>query len=140
MIKEDIYCGLIWNTEENKFIAIFTIRDFLNIIILMFDKIKDYLKINGKITNINTLASNLFTSHKFHILHEIIEDNEFSKYSEKSENEDMLIDDDVTYTVETNFNNYKEFFKIFNHISINDYFTNIYPVNINYIRYIGLLL
>ena len=31
MLKEDIFCALLWDTELNKFIGIFTIRDFLNL-------------------------------------------------------------------------------------------------------------
>jgi hypothetical protein len=136
MIKEDIYCGLIWDTELNKFIGIFTIRDFLNLIKVVYDKINTYLKENGKITNMSNLVSSLFSSNKIDLekLDEIMEDPESSKYnsetkSDKSDN-DMVIDDELsTNSIENILSNYKEFFKIFRHININDYFTDVHPVS-----------
>jgi hypothetical protein len=132
MIKEDIYCGLIWDTELNKFIGIFTIRDFLNLIKVIYEKVNTYLKTNGKLTNMNNLVSSLFPSNKIDLdkLDAIMEDPESSKYSEtKSENGEMDIDEDLNNTIENNMMNYKEFFKIFRHININDYFTDIHPVS-----------
>lgn len=135
MIKEDIYCGLIWDTELNKFIGIFTIRDFLNLIKVIYEKLNEYLKTNGKITNMNNLVSSLFPSNKIDLekLDAIMEDPESSKYSEsKSEGGEMDIDDEQTGKIENPMNtmlNYREFFKIFRHININDYFTDIHPVS-----------
>ncbi len=135
MIKEDIYCGLIWDTELNKFIGIFTIRDFLNLIKVIYEKLNEYLKTNGKLTNMNNLVSSLFPSNKIDLekLDAIMEDPESSKYSEsKSEGGEMDIDDEQTGKIENPMNtmlNYREFFKIFRHININDYFTDIHPVS-----------
>jgi hypothetical protein len=132
MIKEDIYCGLIWDTELNKFIGIFTIRDFLNLIKVIYEKLNEYFKTNGKLTNMNSLVSSLFPSNKIDLekLDAIMEDPETSKYSEsKSEGGDMDIDDDQIEKIENTMANYREFFKIFRHININDYFTDIHPVS-----------
>jgi hypothetical protein len=136
MIKEDIYCGLIWDTELNKFIGIFTIRDFLNLIKVIYDKINSYLKTYGKLSNMNNLVSSLFPSNKIDLdkLDAIMEDPESCKISEtKSENGDMIIDEDLNNTIENNMLNYRELFKIFRHININDYFTDIHPVSKNFI-------
>jgi hypothetical protein len=135
MIKEDIYCGLIWDTELNKFIGIFTIRDFLNLIKVLYEKINTFLKANGKWSNIKNLVSNLFQNNKIDLdeLDAIMEDDFESKKnsetkSEKSEN-DMMIDEESTNSIENHLKTYKEFFKIFEMININDYFTDIHPVN-----------
>jgi hypothetical protein len=149
MMKEDIYCGLIWDTELNKFIGIFTIRDFLNLIKALYEQIKTFLQNDGKLTNIKNLVSNLFQNNKIDLdqLDAIMEDDPDSKKnsetkSEKSENGDMLIDEiDSNYnyynpiyaknSMEANFKTYKDFFRIFELININDYFTDIHPVSKN---------
>lgn len=138
MIKEDIYCGLIWDTEMNKFIGIFTIRDFLNLIKVIYEKIDNYLKNHGKLTNIHNLASSLFPSNKIDLekLDAILEDPESSKYNSDSKSEksdmDMALDDENGNTVENNLKNYKEFFKIFKHINVNDYFRDIHHVKYSF--------
>ncbi len=76
MIKEDIYCGLIWDTELNKFIGIFTIRDFLNLIKVLYEKIEQHVKSNPKILNLRDFVASLFPSNKIDLekLDEIMED------------------------------------------------------------------
>ena len=32
MIKEDIYCGLLWDTKLSKYVGLFTIRDVLSLL------------------------------------------------------------------------------------------------------------
>jgi len=148
MMREDIYCGLIWDTELNKFIGLFTIRDFLKLIKALYEKIKTFLQNNGKWTNIKNLVSNLFQNNKIDLdqLDAIMEDDPDSKKnsetkSEKSD-EDMLIDNfNNNYTsnsqnyaknsMDANFKTYKDFFRIFELININDYFTDINPVSKN---------
>ena len=39
MISEDIYCGLIWDTEKGEFTGVFTIRDCLIALYVSYDKI-----------------------------------------------------------------------------------------------------
>jgi hypothetical protein len=151
MMKEDIYCGLIWDTELNKFIGIFTIRDFLNLIKGLYEKINNFLQNDGKWTNIKNLVANLFQNNKIDLdqLDAIMEDDPDSKKnsetkSEKSENGDMIIDEiesnnhyNNNYaknTIEANFKTYKEFFRICELININDYFTDIHPVSKNRLK------
>jgi hypothetical protein len=150
-MKEDIYCGLIWDTELNKFIGIFTIRDFLNLIKVLYEKIKNFLQNDGKWTNIKNLVSSLFQNNKIDLdqLDAIMEDDPDSKRnsetkSEKSDGEMMIDDNENNYhfsnnnygdkTMEANFKTYKEFFRIFELININDYFTDIHPVSKNTIK------
>ncbi len=143
MIKEDIYCGLIWDTELNKFIGIFTIRDFLNLIKVIYEKVDAHLKSSTKVTNMRDFVASLFPSNKIDLekLDEIMEDPDSI-----GEDSDMLIEEDglgngVSNTnslnneaslkyINENLQNYKEFFKIFKHININDYLTDIHPVKI----------
>jgi hypothetical protein len=136
MIKEDIYCGLIWDTEFTKFVGIFTIRDFLNLIKVLHEKIRIHLQNNGKWTKVKNLVSDLFHRNKIEYdeLDAILEDD--SKYnsdakSEKSENCEMTVDDeDVKNTIESTLKNYKEFFKIFEYINISEYLADIHPVKL----------
>jgi hypothetical protein len=137
MIKEEIYCGLIWDTELNKFNGIFTIRDFLNLIKVLYQKINTHIKDHGKsFNNAKTLVSYLFQRNNINLdaLDVIMENVEITKASDsKSERsdadgtDDMLVDDENN-TIERCLKNYKEFFKIFDHININDYFSDIHPV------------
>jgi hypothetical protein len=135
MIKEDIYCGFIWDTELNKFIGIFTIRDFLNLIKVLYEKINSHLLKNGKWTNLKNLVSSLFQNNKIDLdqLDAIMEDDPDSKINSETKSEksdgDMILDEDITNTIESNLKSYKEFFKIFELININDYFTDIHPVS-----------
>lgn len=142
MIKEDIYCGLIWDTELNKFVGIFTIRDFLNLIKVLYEKIIQHLENNGKWTNIKSLVSNLFQRNKINLeeLDAIMEDDPYYKLnsdckSEKSDGDMMQVDEEMEScsppkTLENKLLNYKEFFRIFEYININDYFAEIHPVNV----------
>jgi len=141
MMKEDIYCGLIWDTELNKFIGIFTIRDFLNLIKIIHEKISTFLQNDGKWTTIKNLVSNLFQNNKIDLdqLDAIMEDDP-ETIGEKSDNGDMIVDEvahsmslmNTPYaknSMEANFKTYRDFFRIFELININDYFTDIHPVS-----------
>jgi hypothetical protein len=137
MIKEDIYCGLIWDTELNKFVGLFTIRDFLNLMKVTHDKIKIHFQNNGKWTNVKNLVSDLFHRNKIDCdeLDAILEIDPESKYnsdtkSEKSDNCEMTVDDEeMKFTIENTLKNYKEFFKMFEYINISEYINDIHPVN-----------
>jgi hypothetical protein len=141
MMKEDIYCALIWDTELNKFIGIFTIRDFLNLIKVLYEKVNQYLAQNNKcIINIKTIVSHLFQRNRINLdALDIIMENPETKHnsetkSEKSDydlyNDDMQVDNDSnnTHSIEHCIKSYKDFFKIFEHINLNDYLSDIHPV------------
>jgi hypothetical protein len=138
MKKEDIHCGLIWDTELSKFIGIFTIRDFLNLIKVIYEKIDNHLQNGGKWTNMKSLISSLFQRNpiKLEDLDIIMESVEnVSKFnsdtkSEKSENNDnMIIEEDFNNSITGNLKNYQDLFKIFENINLNDYFSDINQVN-----------
>lgn len=138
MIKEDIYCGMIWDSELNKYMGIFTIRDFLNLIKVLYEKINIHLQSNAKWTNIKNLVSHLFQRNnvgldELDVIMENVENvsklNSDTK-SEKSEGDNMFIDEDTTFTtIENSIKNWREFFKIFEYININDYFSDIHTVS-----------
>jgi hypothetical protein len=139
MIKEEIYCGLIWDTELNKFNGIFTIRDFLNLIKVLYQKINTHIKDHGKsFNNAKTLVSYLFQRNNINLdaLDVIMENVEIGTKISDSKSEpgdldgvdDMVVDDGAN-SIENCLKNYKEFFKIFDYININDYFSDIHPVS-----------
>jgi hypothetical protein len=165
MIKEDIYCGLIWDTEMNTFRGIFTIRDFLNLIKVIYDKVSDHLEKIGKWSNIKNLISHILQRNKLELedLDAIIEDDP-DNFSQNSNNsgEGMIVDDECDNlgfnkthnykimeettksnspsknnssspnklgSIENSLKNYKEFFKIFEYININDYFSEYHSVS-----------
>ena len=150
MIKEDIYCSLIWDTELNKFISLFTIRDFLNLIKVLYEKINNYIYSNGKcIGNMKTLVSYLFQRNTTNLdaLDVIMENAENHKINSESKSErsdfenneqEMYIDDDRNHSLEHCINSYKEFFKIFEHINLNDYLSDIHPVSKIILTFLGL--
>lgn len=143
MIKEDIYCGLIWDSEFMKFVGIFTIRDFLNLIRVTYEKLKTYLQTNGSWTSIKALVQQIFQRNNINIedldvIMESVENND--KKSEKSEIGEMDIIEEnhnnlehsslsTNGNVENSLNNYKEFFKIFEYLNISDYLSDIQPVS-----------
>ena len=136
MLKEDIFCALIWDTEYNKFIGIFTIRDFLNLFKVIYEKTNDLILKNYKWASIKQLVSHLFQRNSIalddlDVIMEKVESNSkmnSDTKSEKSEN-DMHIDDQADFSSFDNpMKSFKDFFKIFEYININDYFSDILPV------------
>ena len=59
MIKEDIYCGLLYNSETNKHSGVFTIRDVLGLLLIGYKKLLSFLNNNKNINSYDTLKSNL---------------------------------------------------------------------------------
>lgn len=138
MLKEDIFCALIWDTELNKFIGIFTIRDFLNLFKVIYEKTNNLMKNNYKWASIKQLVSHLFQRNPIDlddldIIMEKMENTSKMNSDTKSEKSDveMRIDvEDSVITYENQIKTFKDFFKIFEYININDYFSDILPVNI----------
>ena len=62
MIKEDIYCGLLYNSKENKNSGIFTIRDVLGLLLIGYKKLILFLNTEKEITSYEMLKEN---SNKF---------------------------------------------------------------------------
>ena len=61
MIKEDIYCGLLYNSEQNKHSGIFTIRDVLGLLLIGYKKLVSFLNNNRNINSYEDLKENLNT-------------------------------------------------------------------------------
>lgn len=185
MITEDIYCGLIWKKELGEFSGLFTLRDFLKILHMTYDKI---LKLDNKnINNFNDtkkLAANIYNrcSIKLEELDNIIEnatdlnnsdidmkidintnhvnsnshislDNEINNnvnlsqiqqslnsnnnesknienlvYMDEDISLNNIINNNITNNVNffySNMTNYKSYFNIFNHVTLQDYISDL---------------
>ena len=59
MIKEDIYCGLLYNSAQNKHSGIFTIRDVLGLLLIGYKKLILFLNTEKEITSYEMLKENL---------------------------------------------------------------------------------
>ena len=72
MIKEDIYCGLLYNSEQNKHSGIFTIRDVLGLLLIGYKKLVEFLNTEKNINSYEMLKENL---QKFFATFDSNEDN-----------------------------------------------------------------
>ena len=59
MIKEDIYCGLLYNSSQNKHSGVFTIRDVLGLLLVGYKKLVSFLNNNKNINSLDLLKNNL---------------------------------------------------------------------------------
>ena len=59
MIKEDIYCGLLYNSAQNKHSGIFTIRDVLGLLLIGYKKLILFLNTEKEINSYEMLKENL---------------------------------------------------------------------------------
>jgi len=108
MIKEDIYCGLLWDTKLSKYVGLFTIRDVLSLLILSYKQISNYLNNIQNINNLETLTNSI---------NEI-----FDNWKIKDENNKMDIEmEENNKKIDSIITNFNDFFKLFDNTSINDY-------------------
>ena len=108
MIKEDIYCGLLWDTKLSKYVGLFTIRDVLSLLLLSYKQISNYLNNNQNINNLETLTNSI---------NEI-----FDNWKIKDENNKMDIEmEENNKKIDSIITNFNDFFKLFDNTSINDY-------------------
>ena len=108
MIKEDIYCGLLWDTKLSKYVGLFTIRDVLSLLFLSYKQISNYLNNNQNINNLETLTNSI---------NEI-----FDNWKIKDENNKMDIEvEENNKKIDSIITNFNDFFKLFDNTSINDY-------------------
>ena len=108
MIKEDIYCGLLWDTKLSKYVGLFTIRDVLSLLFLSYKQISNYLNNNQNINNLETLTNSI---------NEI-----FDNWKIKDENNKMDIEmKENNKKIDSIITNFNDFFKLFDNTSINDY-------------------
>ena len=99
MIKEDIYCGLLYNSKENKNSGIFTIRDVLGLLLIGYKKLILFLNTEKEITSYEMLKEN---SNKF--FGTFVNVNEEKKNMFNS-NEDLIVSKQLEGKEENNATN-----------------------------------
>ena len=113
MIKEDIYCGLLYNSAQNKHSGIFTIRDVLGLLLTGYKKLILFLNTEKEITSYEMLKENL---NKFfgtfdninEVNKNIINSNDvliISKELEGKENTNTINNNDNIMEIEDDKNN-----------------------------------
>ena len=104
MIKEDIYCGLLWDTSQSKYVGLFTIRDVLSLIKIAYAHCVSFLSKHDP-SQLNSITEEIFNVN----------------------NNNMEIDDDnVDLTAaksifDTSIKNFGMFFKLFDNVTIKQY-------------------
>ena len=129
MIKEDIYCGLLYNSENNKHSGVFTIRDVLGLLLVGYKKLLSFLNTNKNINSYDTLKANLnlFFSEFDNQSEKIIELKDNIIPNKKNENE-MDIEEDEVVTIESDpkiYNNivsdFHQFLALFDNITLQSF-------------------
>ena len=94
MIKEDIYCGLLYNSEQNKHSGVFTIRDVLGLLLIGYKKLVSFLNNNKNINSYELLKNNIntFFAQFGNEKENIIENKE--NISKKNNENEMDIEED----------------------------------------------
>ena len=85
MIKEDIYCGLLYNSKENKNSGIFTIRDVLGLLLIGYKKLILFLNTEKEITSYEMLKEN---SNKFFGTFDNVNEEKKNMFNS---NEDLIV-------------------------------------------------
>ena len=109
MIKEDIYCGLLWDTTLSKYVGLFTIRDVLSLIRLAYTQCVSYLNKNSSITSFQSIIDELFKI-------EMPIDN-----IDTSNQMEIDVDSSKKNTFDSYVKNFSDFFKLFDSVTINQY-------------------
>ena len=120
MIKEDIYCGLLWDTTANKYIGIFTIRDVLSLIMISYQQLNQYLNNNTNINDLDTLVKSIV---------EIFSKITVDKNKMELEEEERI----DTSNTDKIIKNFSDFFKLFDNFTINNYVNKFKDKNVNMI-------
>ena len=120
MIKEDIYCGLLWDTTANKYIGIFTIRDVLSLIMISYQQLNQYLNNNTNINDLDTLVKSIV---------EIFSKITVDKNKMELEEEERI----DTSNTDKIIKNFSDFFKLFDNFTINNYVNKFKDKNANMI-------
>lgn len=113
MIKEDIYCGLLWETNSSKYVGLFTIRDVLSLITLAYTQLKNYIIKHGPIENLTNIPEDIIKKELLNTINNI-------------NNNDMDIDvETIKKSFETSIKNFSQFFKLFDSVTIKDYISTL---------------
>ena len=109
MIKEDIYCGLLYNSKQNKHSGVFTIRDVLGLLLVGYKKLVSFLNNNLNINSLDLLKKNL--NNFFSQFDNIYNNNNDNKnenkenFLSKSNENDMDIEEDINNNNDINNKN-----------------------------------
>ena len=99
MIKEDIYCGLLYNSKENKNSGIFTIRDVLGLLLIGYKKLILFLNTEKEITSYEMLKEN---SNKFFGTFDNVNEDKKNMFNS---NEDLIVSKQLEGKEENNATN-----------------------------------
>jgi predicted transcriptional regulator len=99
MIKEDIYCGLLYNSKENKNSGIFTIRDVLGLLLIGYKKLILFLNTEKEITSYEMLKEN---SNKFFGTFDNVNEEKKNMFNS---NEDLIVSKQLEGKEENNATN-----------------------------------
>lgn len=136
MIQEDIYCGLIWNTEMSKFSGIFTVRDCLIALFYCFGKVKQLKEwTSSKEAAAQIFQKNDFQLEELDVIMEINfnEEEEDPKEDIKSQNFNSLTNNILlSHSQPSNFifsdknmQSLQTYLDIFQYITLNDYLNDL---------------
>ena len=144
MVKEDIYCALVYDSLYKNFIGIITIRDIMELIKFINDRIKKY---NGIIVNTNFFIKEIFSKNEVQLnsLSSIKENEEikpvkkksfgsFDKINELDEEEgsDSSFEGEIKEKPQSSsLKQGVDFFKSLNLISINDFYRTVRGIPIH---------
>ena len=136
MIKEDIYCGLLYNGKQNKHSGVFTIRDVLGLLLIGYKNLVSFLNNNKNINSYEALKTNLldfFVQFDGQIKNENIEQN-FLKQNEnkmdiEGEEEENSINNKFEFNNNENdtvlYNNiikdFSQFISLFDNITLQSF-------------------
>ncbi len=143
MVKEDIYCSLVYDSLYKNFIGIITIRDIMELIKYINDKIKKY---NGTIVNTNFFIKEIFSKNEVQLnsLSSIKEKSEIKPVTKKSfgsferineldeEGSDSSFEGEIKEKPQSSsLKQGVDFFKSLNLISINDFYRTVKGIPIH---------
>ena len=143
MVKEDIYCSLVYDSLYKNYIGIITIRDIMELIKYINDKIKKY---NGTIVNTNFFIKEIFSKNEVQLnsLSSIKEISEIKPIAKKSfgsferineldeEGSDSSFEGEIKEKPQSSsLKQGVDFFKSLNLISINDFYRTVKGIPIH---------
>ena len=146
MVKEDIYCSLVYDSLYKNYIGIITIRDIMELIKYINDKIKKY---NGTIVNTNFFIKEIFSKNEVQLnsLSSIKESSELKPTSKKSfgsfdrineldeEGSDSSFEGEIKEKPQSSsLKQGVDFFKSLNLISINDFYRTVKGIQIHRLK------
>lgn len=134
MVKEDIFCGMVWNSETNSFTGIFTVRDILNLIKITYDRIIKLID-SGKTWMSSKNLFNMIFHHTESNLNDldIIMENDLENNFRSQNFSNTSQDKPCSENNDSVLKNAKEFFKLFEYLTIENYRIDLHTVDSIYL-------